>query len=342
MVRYLDTSLPPLSLGVIALGFLVPALISLPVVLNSLPTPSKPKRRPGLKAAPEGPLKERALDIYPEDIHGPGAYAELPLGKVKYWIIGPEDGPPVTLIHGFSIPSLVFKDVAKHLVSQGFRVLLYDLYGRGYSDAPDTTYDGTLYITQVALLLQHVGWEKTYVAGLSMGGGITGAFAATFPNLVNGKIAVIASAGAMQTTFSITQRIMTSPLLVSSGVSGLLSKGVQARRFKAQKAGTPAAQSVELVGIQMALLPGYPWALASSMRYGPLRGEEDSFAKVGASDIKVLMIWGTEDSTVPFRYTGVLQKLMPQAELVTVEGAEHDVTITHAEVVGAALAKFFS
>lgn len=43
-----------------------------------------------------------------------------------------------------------------------------DLYGRGYSDAPATTYDAALYATQLALLMQHVKWEKGYVAGLSM------------------------------------------------------------------------------------------------------------------------------------------------------------------------------
>lgn len=43
-----------------------------------------------------------------------------------------------------------------------------DLYGRGYSDAPDITYDASLYATQLALLMQHVKWPKAYVAGVSM------------------------------------------------------------------------------------------------------------------------------------------------------------------------------
>jgi pimeloyl-ACP methyl ester carboxylesterase len=45
-----------------------------------------------------------------------------------------------------------------------------DLYGRGYSDAPQTTYDTTLYVTQLALLMQHVKWEKAHVVGVSMVG----------------------------------------------------------------------------------------------------------------------------------------------------------------------------
>ena len=43
-----------------------------------------------------------------------------------------------------------------------------DLYGRGYSDAPLTTYDSALYATQLALLMQHVNWDKASIAGVSM------------------------------------------------------------------------------------------------------------------------------------------------------------------------------
>lgn len=43
-----------------------------------------------------------------------------------------------------------------------------DLYGRGFSDAPSTTYGSMLYTTQLALLLQYLGWRSTNVAGVSM------------------------------------------------------------------------------------------------------------------------------------------------------------------------------
>lgn len=43
-----------------------------------------------------------------------------------------------------------------------------DLYGRGYSDAPDVTYEISLYTTQLALLMQHIGWGDAHVIGLSM------------------------------------------------------------------------------------------------------------------------------------------------------------------------------
>jgi pimeloyl-ACP methyl ester carboxylesterase len=78
-------------------------------------------------------------------------------------------------------------------------VLLYDLYGRGYSDAPySVPYDTGLYVTQLALLLQHVGWPKARVVGVSMGGAIGAALVAAFPGLVEREVVLIASAGLIE------------------------------------------------------------------------------------------------------------------------------------------------
>lgn len=43
-----------------------------------------------------------------------------------------------------------------------------DLYGRGYSDAPQTTYDTSLYTSQLAHLMQYIRWEKANIVGVSM------------------------------------------------------------------------------------------------------------------------------------------------------------------------------
>jgi pimeloyl-ACP methyl ester carboxylesterase len=50
--------------------------------------------------------------------------------------------------------------------------LVYDLLGRGYSQAPPTSYNEALYTSQLAMLLQKVGWDSTDVIGVSLGGKI--------------------------------------------------------------------------------------------------------------------------------------------------------------------------
>jgi len=69
------------------------------------------------------------------------------------------------------------------------RVLRYDLYGRGFSDRPDTVYNQTCFDKQLCELLTALGNDKPInLIGLSMGGAIAIGFADKHPELVaNGQ-----------------------------------------------------------------------------------------------------------------------------------------------------------
>ncbi|KAA1466620.1 alpha/beta-hydrolase [Dentipellis sp. KUC8613] len=279
----------------------------------------------------------KSWDIYPEDFYPGGAYVSLPFGRVRYWLLGPEDGKKVVLIHGLSVPAIIWKDVAPTLASRGFRVLLYDLYGRGYSDAPQTAYDANLYATQLALLMQHINWDKTFVAGVSMGGGIATAFSQQFPQLVENRVVLIASAGLMETSdMSRTTKFMSSPLVQSVTSSSPF-------RFYLQRLANNSSTDPisEVVRIQSAHLPGYNAAIASSLRDGPIRGLSSSFKSLGKSNRDVLLIWGTADNTVPYKYALQMQSLVPQSTLITIQGGRHDLTISHPETISDAIVRFF-
>jgi hypothetical protein len=55
--------------------------------------------------------------------------------------------------------------------------------------------------------MQHLKWDKAFLTGVSMGGGIVTAFNAQFPHLVEDKVALIASAGLIE-----VRRIFLCPL----------------------------------------------------------------------------------------------------------------------------------
>ncbi|EAU82658.2 hypothetical protein CC1G_12426 [Coprinopsis cinerea okayama7 len=310
------------------------------------------------------PPTSKTWSIYPEDIYPGGAYADLPYGRVRYWLLGPENGKKVVLIHGLSIPSIIWKDVAPSLASNGYHVLLYDLYGRGYSDAPQITYDPTLYTVQLALLMQHIHWEKAIVCGVSMGGGIAATFTSQFPNLVDENIVLVASAGIMESTdISRTAKFMSSPLvqtLASSGPVRRLANQTSSNlpvdpvmdlesemETKARQRGRDSVQAaVEIVRLQSAHLPGYNAALSSSLRDGPIRGQKEAFSSKGFEGRKVLLIHGTMDTTVDPKYSPQILQLLPKetrrrSKLVQVEGAGHDVTLSHPDRVAGAMRAWF-
>lgn len=100
------------------------------------------------------------------------------------------------LVHGFSVPQFIFEPTFTFLTEQGFRVLRYDLYGRGFSDRPDKRYDIDLYVGQLANLLDALEIrEPVSLVGLSMGGPITATFTVRFPQRVR-KLVLIDPVGA--------------------------------------------------------------------------------------------------------------------------------------------------
>ncbi|KAI0960594.1 hypothetical protein AcW1_005071 [Taiwanofungus camphoratus] len=404
----------------------LPLAVLLAYVLTAFPPASSPLHiHPSLAALPP---HSPSWHIYPEHFFPGGAYVELPHGTVRYWLVGPHNGTRVVLIHGLSVPAIIWKDVAPALAASGFRVLLYDLYGRGYSDAPQTTYDAGLYTTQLALLMQYVGWDHAHLAGVSMGGGIAAAFAAHFPHLAGARIALVASTGLLDPSeISRTSKFLSSPpmqlltasypfrvralsiLLLHPAVCGVGTRLTRASYFffypfgsavlRLRRSGrlciahgllclrvwlppdrlrhVPSARLTplsilnlpralgqlylqhlasskpsddpiaELIRIQSAYLPGFNPAVASSLRDGPVRNLAPAFRALGEraererEGARVLLIWGTADPVVPLPNAARVQALVPRAQLVTLPGAGHDVTVSHPEEVVRELVQFF-
>ena len=86
----------------------------------------------------------------------PGEFAELSNGITHYQFHGPVDGPLVVCVHGLTTPSFVYEGLAKRLMERGYRVLVYDHYGRGYSDRPKGDQDRAFFVSHLEELLEHL------------------------------------------------------------------------------------------------------------------------------------------------------------------------------------------
>jgi 3-oxoadipate enol-lactonase len=88
--------------------------------------------------------------------------------------------PPVVLIHSLAMDHTFWNAVTRDLAEQA-AVLVYDCRGHGHSDKPEGPYRVEQFADDLADLLDHVGWRSAVIAGASMGGCITIAFAAAYP-----------------------------------------------------------------------------------------------------------------------------------------------------------------
>ena len=60
------------------------------------------------------------------------------------------------MVHGFSIPSFVWNGLLNGLLKKGYSVLVYDHYGRGFSERPITKYTLNFYVETLREIISHL------------------------------------------------------------------------------------------------------------------------------------------------------------------------------------------
>ncbi|KAJ3099649.1 hypothetical protein HDU97_002907 [Phlyctochytrium planicorne] len=266
---------------------------------------------------------------YPEDFWETHAYANLSQGKTHYSLLGPDTGPKLVLVHGIVSGFGAVPKFVDNLVSKGYRVLVYDLLGRGYSDTPPGSYDFSFYAQQLNDLLVHVGWSKANVLGYSLGGGIATGFAATYPEKVD-RLILIAPAG-MPDHLPALGIIVNIPILGNLFAHGLgrrIMKNTSDEEFKQHP---ELEQTAAIAGMYLMHHPGIMSAIAQTVRNGPIRHMSAYYEKNGRHfKNRILCIWGTADDVVSFKKDMPKFKMFnPEAKIVELPNVDHALVPTH-------------
>lgn len=106
--------------------------------------------------------------------------------RIGYSIIGNAASPQkIALLHSLAMDRSFWEPVAER-VSKDAAVLVLDCRGHGKSDKPPGPYTVELFAQDLADVLDELGWERIVVAGASMGGCVSLAFAQAYPARVAG------------------------------------------------------------------------------------------------------------------------------------------------------------
>ena len=136
-------------------------------------------------------------EIYRNNVlkNNPGEYVQLSKGYTYFEEANSNSAiGNVVLVHGFSVPSYIMRTTFNSIKERGFRVIMMDLYGRGYSDNPNLPQTDELRATQVIELMKSRGIENASIVGLSNGGRIISKIADIEPELIK-DLFYIASSG---------------------------------------------------------------------------------------------------------------------------------------------------
>jgi len=268
-----------------------------------------------------------------------GQLITLAEGVVHYEIAGPPDATPVVLVHGMSVPYFIWDRNFAALANAGFRVLRYDLYGRGYSDRPDVVYNQEFFDRQLHHLLAALGIDgKVNLIGVSLGAAIALAFADRHPERVR-KLCLIDPAG-----FSVKVPFIAK-LMYLPGVGEYLTNVFGERTLQARlkndfykPESCPPTYS-EMYRMQMRY-KGFKRAILSTLRNMPVNDLAALYGRVGKQERPVLLIWGREDQTTPLDGSEKLRQVMPQVEFHIIEEAGHVPQYERPEAVNPILIEF--
>lgn len=119
-----------------------------------------------------------------------GKFITLRSGVTHYKIIG--RGKPVILIHGGGITGMeVWDKNAEHLAANGYHVLQYDLYGRGYSDRINGNYTPELLSDQLTELIAALNLQDSMaIISMSMGSMVAIDYASKNPDRVQSLVMI--------------------------------------------------------------------------------------------------------------------------------------------------------
>jgi pimeloyl-ACP methyl ester carboxylesterase len=229
--------------------------------------------------------------------------------RVRYIEAG--SGTPIILIHGLTravesnwINTGVFADLSKD-----HRVIAYDMPGHGKSGK---AHEPSAYRDlggDPIRLMDHLGIKRAHLIGYSLGGAVVAKAAVTHPD-----------------------RLITAIL---GGHSGLRDWEADDEKFHEAAAreletdmpfrslvalAIPGSTEEQIRSLSASLAAENDVKALAALRRGGYRGLYNTSAQVGSIKVPLLMIYGSLDA---FKNGQAMQKLVPAAKLVVIEGATH-------------------
>ena len=112
------------------------------------------------------------------------AEAQLQDGVTAYKSYGERTNPTVIIVHGGTLGSMAYQGYVPPLLAAGYHVVIYDQYGRGFSDRVAAPLSIDLMRNQLRQLMDALSIEQAHLFGVSFGGAVIARFAAMHPQYV--------------------------------------------------------------------------------------------------------------------------------------------------------------
>jgi pimeloyl-ACP methyl ester carboxylesterase len=218
-------------------------------------------------------------------------------------------GAPLVLIHGFPLDHSIWDEVTP-LLTPTFDLILPDLRGLGESVSSAPAWTMRDLADDLAALLDHLGLESAILAGHSMGGYVTLAFADAYPQRVRGLV-LVASQAAADLPERKAGRYAQAQQIAENGIGE-----------------TVAAMTTKLTAdvrvqkfVHDLMRKQKPAGCIGSLQ--AMAERADALSVLGANSFPVLLIHGEADGLIPLERAREIQAKVPRARVVELSGVGH-------------------
>ncbi len=244
-----------------------------------------------------------------------GEYIDMGSETLHYLQAG--EGESVLLVHGEAQSLFTWREVFYPL-SEHYNVLALDLFGHGYSSAPEIEYTIRQHSETLREFLIAKGIARTHIVAFSMGAIYALDFAQQNPGMVDKLILISPGGITPQMPFSV--RIYESALL--SAFAGLFFSEKKVRELLMEN-------FFDQTNVKDEIVSQYYIPLQDKERRNVLRAtfqafdEEEVLSALRATEVSTLILWGADDKWHPTEMITVFQMALKNCETATIRNCGH-------------------
>lgn len=286
----------------------------------------------------------------PEEARHPG-FTDLNSGFVvvkdgssifyKDW--GPKDAPVIWFHHGWPLTADDWDNQMMFFLQHGYRVIAHDRRGHGRSTQTYSGNDMDTYSADVAALVTELKIKEAIHVGHSTGGGEVARYVHQYGKGKVPKAVLISSVP------PIMVQSATNPEGLPVSVFDNIRQGTAFNRpqfywdltlpfYGFNRPGVKVSDPIRQNWWRQGMMGGVKAAYDCVYQFAQVDFSDD----LRAMDMPVLVLHGEDDQIVPFQDSGAKSvKLLKKGQLISYPGYPHGMPTTHADVINAALLKFF-
>ncbi|WP_209347143.1 alpha/beta hydrolase [Pontixanthobacter sp. CEM42] len=227
---------------------------------------------------------------------------------------GPRDAPVIMLLHGSNADIHTWQPWAEAL-KQDYRVVRFDQIGHGLTGpAKDDNYALEAFVADINDVADALEIEKFVLAGNSMGGAISMGYALEHPERLNGLILVDAGGADIKREGGGNLLFTLAAMPGINKVMGQITPRSMVETSLSQSVFNQDIVTDEAIDRywELGRYPGNRQATLKRFSTPRQAFDED---KIRATTVPTLVMWGEEDSLIPYEAAGWYMDRLPNATL---------------------------